>query len=86
MPLGPTLCKGINLKDNDTLAAMLSVEIGADLLILLTTVDGVYDRAPDDPNAKIMHVFSENRKKEIQYGKANEAGLGKYLRIENCMI
>lgn len=34
--------KGISLKDNDSLAAMLAAEIQSDLLILMSDVDGKY--------------------------------------------
>ncbi|ERL91076.1 hypothetical protein D910_08418 [Dendroctonus ponderosae] len=70
----PTLCKGINLKDNDTLAAMLSSEVGADLLIILSSIDGVFDKAPDDPNAKLLHTFSKGNKKGIEFGRASSVG------------
>jgi len=33
--------------DNDTLAAMLGVMLRAELTVILTTVDGLHDRAPD---------------------------------------
>lgn len=33
--------------DNDTLAAMLAVMLRAELTVILTTVDGLHDRAPD---------------------------------------
>ncbi len=33
--------------DNDTLAARVASKIGADLLIILTNVDGLYDKSPD---------------------------------------
>uniref|UniRef100_A0AAR5Q5F0 Delta-1-pyrroline-5-carboxylate synthase n=1 Tax=Dendroctonus ponderosae TaxID=77166 RepID=A0AAR5Q5F0_DENPD len=72
----PTLCKGINLKDNDTLAAMLSSEVGADLLIILSSIDGVFDKAPDDPNAKLLHTFSKGNKKGIEFGRASSVGVG----------
>lgn len=42
----------IVIGDNDTLAAMVAQSVGADLLILLTDIDGLYTADPHkDPNA-----------------------------------
>ena len=38
--------------DNDTLSAIVAALVRADLLVLLTDIDGLYDRSPADPNAK----------------------------------
>ncbi|KAF7286716.1 hypothetical protein GWI33_004340 [Rhynchophorus ferrugineus] len=72
----PTLCKGIVLSDNDSLAAMLASETKTDLLLLLSTIDGVYDKKPDDPNAKLLYTFTEAHKKAIEYGATSNVGLG----------
>lgn len=43
--------------DNDKLSAMLIKHINADLLVLLSDVDGLYDRNPGEPGAKLLsHV------------------------------
>lgn len=50
----------IQFGDNDQLSAMVAAEIKADRLIILTNVDGVYDRHPDDPDAiKIAHIKTQ---------------------------
>lgn len=48
----------IKFGDNDTLSAMVASLVNADLLILLTDIDGLYDSNPKtNPNAKfISHV------------------------------
>jgi delta-1-pyrroline-5-carboxylate synthetase len=33
------------------------VEIGADLAILMSDVDGIYDRPPSTEGARILHSF-----------------------------
>lgn len=40
--------------DNDSLAAHVAVAIDADLLIIFTDVDGLYDRNPKEPGAKLI--------------------------------
>ncbi len=43
--------------DNDKLSALLLEHIGADLLVLLSDVDGLYDRDPQMPGAEVLsHV------------------------------
>lgn len=43
--------------DNDKLSAVLMEHIGADLLVLLSDVDGLYDRDPRDASAAVLpHV------------------------------
>ncbi len=43
--------------DNDKLSALLAEHIGADLLVLLSDVDGLYDRDPQAPGARLLsHV------------------------------
>ncbi len=40
--------------DNDKLSALLSTHVGADLLVLLSDVDGLFDRSPSDPGARLI--------------------------------
>ena len=40
--------------DNDKLSALLMTHIDADLLILLSDVDGLFDRSPADPTATLI--------------------------------
>lgn len=40
--------------DNDKLSALLLKHINADLLVLLSDVDGLYDRNPSDPKAALV--------------------------------
>jgi len=44
----------LRVGDNDRLSAMVSQMIEADLLIILSNVDGLYDRDPSDPDAKFI--------------------------------
>lgn len=50
----------IKVGDNDTLSAMVAVNVSADLLILLSDIDGLFAADPHtDPNAKLISVVSE---------------------------
>lgn len=49
----------IVIGDNDTLAALAARSVGADLLVLLSDIDGLYTADPhSDPNAKLLPVVN----------------------------
>ena len=64
------------IKDNDSLAARVSVEIGADLAILMSDVDGIYNKPPSHDEARIMHTFVPSDLKDIEFGSASDVGTG----------
>lgn len=49
----------IKVGDNDRLAAKVAQMIQADDLLILTSVDGLYDRNPEDPDAKHVPVVTD---------------------------
>ena len=50
----------IVIGDNDTLAAIVAKSVGADLLILLSDIDGLYTADPrKDPGAVLLHEVTE---------------------------
>ncbi|MGN1389973.1 MAG: glutamate 5-kinase [Bulleidia sp.] len=49
-----------SIGDNDSLAALVSITIHADLLILMSDIDGLYDSNPrTNPDAKLIPVVPE---------------------------
>jgi glutamate 5-kinase len=55
-----TELEGRNIGDNDTLSAIVAKLIDADLLIILTDIDGLYDGNPDkDPDARLIPLVEE---------------------------
>lgn len=44
----------IEFGDNDTLSAIVGELVKADLLIILSDIDGLFDRNPSDPDAKLI--------------------------------
>ena len=52
--------KEIVIGDNDTLAAIVAESVKADLLILLSDIDGLYTADPrKDPDAKLLHRITK---------------------------
>ncbi|KAI3832491.1 hypothetical protein MKW98_002037 [Papaver atlanticum] len=63
--------------DNDSLAALLAMELKVDLLILLSDVDGLYSGPPNEPNSKLIHTYvKEKHQTEITFGDKSRVGRG----------
>ncbi|KAG1337821.1 delta-1-pyrroline-5-carboxylate synthase 1 [Cocos nucifera] len=63
--------------DNDSLAALLALELKADLLVLLSDVEGLYSAPPGEPHSKIIHTYIKERHQgEITFGDKSRVGRG----------
>ncbi|XP_059456799.1 delta-1-pyrroline-5-carboxylate synthase isoform X1 [Corylus avellana] len=63
--------------DNDSLAALLALELKADLLVLLSDVEGLYSGPPSDPKSKLIHTYIKERHQgEITFGDKSRVGRG----------
>lgn len=60
--------------DNDSLATLIGDKMNADLVILLTDVDGLYTAPPGTPGAKLISTYSEAS--EFAIGEKSAAGRG----------
>jgi glutamate 5-kinase len=67
----------IRFGDNDRLAALVAHLVHADLLVLLSDVDGLYDADPADPGSSLLpDVVSVDDLTEVRIGKVGAAGVG----------
>ncbi|MGC9501592.1 glutamate 5-kinase [Streptomyces sp. WG7] len=67
----------IRFGDNDRLAALVAHLVRADLLVLLSDVDGVYDGDPSRPGtSRIAEVRDMADLADIEIGSAGKAGVG----------
>ncbi|AYA18764.1 glutamate 5-kinase [Streptomyces alfalfae] len=67
----------IRFGDNDRLAALVAHLVRADLLVLLSDVDGLYDGDPARPGAsRISEVTGPADMAHVQIGSAGKAGVG----------
>ena len=70
----------IRVGDNDRLAAKIAQMVEAESLIILTGVDGLYDRNPDEPGAKLVEeVENVADYVEAASGGISELGSGGML-------
>ena len=67
----------IRFGDNDRLAALVAHLVHADLLVLLSDVDGLYDANPSQPGSSLLpEVVSVDDLADVRIGKPGAAGLG----------
>lgn len=67
----------IKVGDNDTLSAMVAVNINADLLVLLSDIDGLFTADPHtDSDAKLISVVSEINDDILSLGGKEGSNLG----------
>ena len=63
--------------DNDRLSAIVATLVSADALVLLSDVDGLYDKNPSDPGAKLLdEVRSGNDLTDVEAGDGGVFGTG----------
>ena len=69
--------KVISLRDNDSLAARLAVEMNSDLLILLSDVNGLYTAPPGTEGSRLIHTYSPLANgSTVLFGEKSRVGLG----------
>ncbi len=70
---------GANFGDNDNLSAIVADLVGADLLVILTDIDGLYETDPrKDPTAKKIDIvnFIDDHIRDIAGGSGSNRGTG----------
>jgi glutamate 5-kinase len=74
--------------DNDKLSALLLTHIDADLLVLLSDVDGLYDRNPAEPGAKVIPSVSsiDESVLELAHGGNGRGRGGMLSKLESARI
>lgn len=67
----------IEIGDNDTLSAIVTANINADLLVLLSDIDGLYDKDPHKhSDAKLIEVVEEINDDIMKLGGGKGSSLG----------
>ncbi|KAM4703240.1 delta-1-pyrroline-5-carboxylate synthase isoform 8-T8 [Rhinophrynus dorsalis] len=66
----------ISIKDNDSLAARLAVEMKADLIIVLSDVEGLFDSPPGSDDAKLIDIFYPGDQQSVTFGTKSRVGMG----------
>lgn len=71
--------------DNDELAGLVASMLQADALIILTNVEGVYDRNPSDPGATLLRRFTQQEEVDFsQFVSSSKSQFGRGGMITKC--
>lgn len=76
IPTGPSGKQTLDLKGNNSFAAVLAFEVQADLLILLSEVDGIYTCPPSKDNVTLISTYTSDmlEKSHSDYKEALPTG------------
>jgi delta-1-pyrroline-5-carboxylate synthetase len=75
--LNVLLSQDITVNDNDSLAALLSAEIRADLMVLMSDVEGVFTGPPGLDGSRLMHTYCPSlNTASVRYGAMSRVGSG----------
>jgi glutamate 5-kinase len=70
--------------DNDELAGLVSAMMNADMLIILTNVDGIYDGDPDEPGTTILTTYDSKKINLQQIAARKKSGFGRGGILTKC--
>jgi glutamate 5-kinase len=78
----------VNFSDNDILSVLIAHAVGADLVIILSTVEGFYSKNPERPGARLIPVVEEitPELREATEGKSRLGRGGMKTKIEAAEI
>lgn len=63
--------------DNDELAGLIGAMMNVDMVLILSTVDGVFDRHPKDPDAQLIPEIDPNKTEYRHYISDEKSPLGR---------
>ncbi len=76
----------IKFGDNDQLAVLIGCLVGADLIIILTDIEGLYDKDPkEDPSARLIHEVHKIDKNILSLASSKTSSVGTGGMISKLM-
>jgi delta-1-pyrroline-5-carboxylate synthetase len=70
----------MSIKDNDSLAARLAVLIDSELLVIMSDVNGLYNKPPSEEGSRLLHTFNPNGSgksaQSVSFGEKSKVGTG----------
>ena len=71
--------------DNDELSGLIASMMGADTLVILSNIDGIYDGPPKDPQSKVIRTVQPDHNLS-EYIQQERSGFGRGGMLTKCNI
>ena len=71
--------------DNDELSGLIASMMGADTLVILSNIDGIYDGPPKDPQSKVIRTVQPDHDLS-EYIQQERSGFGRGGMLTKCNI
>lgn len=72
--------------DNDELAGLIASMVSAEALLLLTSVDGIFDGDPKNPQAKVIPIITPEMTNFSSFVNSGKSSFGRGGMITKCHI
>ncbi len=72
--------------DNDELSGMVATMMGADALVILSNIDGIYSGDPKDPSSEVIRSVSGSADDLSQYISTTKSQFGRGGMLTKCRI
>src|SRR5688572_16182259 len=67
----------LTFTDNDELAGLVSAMMNADILVILTNVDGIYDGDPEQAGTKLLTTYDPKKINLLEIASGKKSGFGR---------
>ena len=64
-----------SIRDNDVLASFVATHLRADLLILLSDIEGLYSAPPSEPGSRLLHTYHPAQLGKIKFFGQSRVGM-----------
>ena len=72
--------------DNDELSGLIATMMGADVLIILSNIDGIYDGDPTDPGSSVIREIEPGKTDLSEYIQVSRSSFGRGGMLTKCHI
>lgn len=72
--------------DNDELSGLIATMMAADILVILSNIDGIYNGDPSDPASEVIRVIGDRQDDLSAYIQAGRSQFGRGGMLTKCSI